>query len=237
MHKRMLLVTLLGLLSIGVHAETLNVKDNGNVQLHLSQTNYNRLLIRGDSLWDFAYPEGALAIKRDGADGSVYLIAAHSEPFTLFLTTQRGRHFTATVTGEVALGKTIELVLQETAKSTNSIASYATNHAVPSIDKEAAKELLTAMRNHQQLPNIRITRQFGKALRGSNGLSILPREHWETTSLQGDIMELYNARKQVLHLAPNWFYESSVIAVQLSKDTLNPYEHAVLYRVKRGQHG
>ena len=34
-----------------------------------------------------------MAIKRDEQDGSVYVMLAATNPFTLFLTTEAGRHF------------------------------------------------------------------------------------------------------------------------------------------------
>ncbi|MDF1931907.1 type-F conjugative transfer system secretin TraK [Legionella pneumophila] len=56
------------------------------------------------------FPPNAMAIKRDEQDGSVYVMLAAANPFTLFLTTESGRHFSVTVNGEESLGKTIELV-------------------------------------------------------------------------------------------------------------------------------
>lgn len=237
MLKRFLLISIIGWLHSMAQAETIHVHDNGEVTLHLSQTNYNRLSIRGDTLLDFAYPEGALALKRDSVDGSVYLITASQEPFTLFLTTEKGRHLTVTVTGEIALGKTIELVHQERIKNPATSIAKDKPHSLMK-DNEAAlvQQLLQAMQTHQRLPGMQVTRQFGQARRG-NQLTLLPRERWDMVGFQGEIMELYNNSRQSLHLNTAWFQEPTVMALQLSKSRLNPHEHAFLYRVKRGHHG
>ena len=85
---KLLFVALAFVSTVAVGSTSIPVKDNSDFSLTLSQGNYNRVFIRGDEIWDFAYPPGALGLKRDKGDGSIYLIPTTTNPFTLFLTTK-----------------------------------------------------------------------------------------------------------------------------------------------------
>ena len=100
-------------------------QDNADVTAILSKSNFNRLVVRGDKITKAYYPKGFLEIqglkqdddKRaieevdvDEPDGSLYVMVTHDSPFTLFITTLSGHHFSATIESEESLGKTIEFV-------------------------------------------------------------------------------------------------------------------------------
>ncbi|PYB48485.1 type-F conjugative transfer system secretin TraK, partial [Legionella pneumophila] len=107
MHKPFSIALAL-LSTVAMGANSIPVKDNSDIALTLSQGNYNRLVVKNDKIMEAVFPPNAMAIKRDEQDGSVYVMLAAANPFTLFLTTESGRHFSVTVNGEESLGKTIE---------------------------------------------------------------------------------------------------------------------------------
>lgn len=220
-------------------ANTISVKDNSDIALTLSQGNYNRLVVKNDKIMEAVFPPNAMAIKRDEQDGSVYVMLAASNPFTLFLTTETGRHFSVTLNGEESLGKTIELVLSQPV-GTKTVANTPkinpktiTQEAVP----EAILAMLTHMEQQKPFADVSIKRQFGKVERWSKGLTLLPKESWDGKLLKGETIELYNGGKEPLELAQEWFAKEGTLAIKFSKPSIAPGEKAMLYRVQGVSHG
>ena len=183
------------------------------------------------------FPKNAMAMKRDEQDGSAYILLADSKPFTLFLTTEAGHHFSVTIQGEDSLGKTIELIPQQTV-----VAKTNTNKAQKPIPRtpivpEAILAMLTHMEQHKPFADVAVKRQFDKAQHWSKGLTLLPKESWDGKLLKGEIIELYNAGREPLELSQEWFAQKGTLAVKFSKPTINPREHAMLYRVQDVNHG
>lgn len=236
--RKLMIASALAILSqTTCYAESIHVKDNSDFALTLSQSNYNRVFIKNDKILDFAFPNNAMALKRDEGDGSVYLMPATTNPFTLFLTTEAGRHFSVTVNGEASLGKTIELVPQQPviAKSNTGITKAA------SLSKDAMPEtilsMITHMERHEALQGVNIKRQYARSERWSKGLTLLPKELWEGNDIKGEIIELYNGGNEPLLLSQEWFAKGDVKAIKFSRGTLAPKESALLYRVQGVSHG
>ncbi len=230
-------LTLLSTLAIG--ANSIPVKDNSDIALTLSQGNYNRLVVKNDKIMEAVFPPNAMAIKRDEQDGSVYVMLSAANPFTLFLTTENGRHFSVTLNGEESLGKTIELVPSQPMVAATRANATKTNPKT--IKQEAVPEAILAMLTHmeQQKPfaDVSVKRQFGKAQRWSKGLTLLPKESWDGKLLKGETIELYNGGKEPLELAQEWFAKEGTLAIKFSKPSLAPGEKALLYRVQGVNHG
>ena len=204
------------LLQTEAYAQSISVKDNSDLALTLSQTNYNRIYLKNDEIWDFAYPQGALALKQDKGDGSVYLMPASTNPFTFFLTTKNGHHFTVTVNGEEALGKTIELIPQQLIVEKAVARSVQTTTVPQAAIPDAILALLNHMERHEPLSDVHIKRQYGKVERWAKGLTLLPKEAWEGKALKGELIELYNGGKEPLVLSQDWFAKADTLAIQFS---------------------
>ncbi|HHS8465260.1 TPA: type-F conjugative transfer system secretin TraK [Legionella pneumophila] len=229
----------LALLSTGaIGANSIPVKDNSDIALTLSQGNYNRLVVKNDKIMEAVFPPNAMAIQRDEQDGSVYVMLEATQPFTLFLTTENGRHFSVTLNGEESLGKTIELVPASvvTANKTNPIKTN-----TKTIEQVAVPEAILAMLNHmeQQKPfaDVRVKRHWGGVERWSKGLTLKPRESWDGKLLKGETIELYNGGKESLDLAQEWFAKEGTLAIKFSQPSIKPGEKAMLYRVEASRHG
>ncbi len=85
------------------------VKENENVSIQVSRDNYNRLLVEKDKITRLRFPQKHLSVERD-EDGSVYLDVLDDRPFTIFVTTQGGRHFSALVSVAESAGETIRFI-------------------------------------------------------------------------------------------------------------------------------
>lgn len=237
MRKLIIAGYLATLFQTAAFAQSIPVKDNGDFALTLSQSNYNRILIKGDEIWDFAYPDGALALKRDKEDGSVYLMPVSANPFTLFLTTKAGRHFSVTLNGEDSLGKTIELVPQQAVVAKNNLGLIQTSTSQKSIAPESIISMISHMERHEAMQGVNIKRQNGRSERWSKGLALFPKELWEGNGVKGEVIELYNGGNESLDLSQEWFVKDQVKAIKFSKNTIAPREHVMLYRVQGVSHG
>lgn len=237
--RKSLSIVLALLTTVAMGANSISVKDNSDVALTLSQSNYNRLVVKNDKIMEAVFPPNAMAIKRDEQDGSVYLMLAATNPFTLFLTTEKGRHFSVTLNSEESLGKTIELVPSQPvvaasqANTTKTKSKTITQKAVP----EAILAMLTHMEQQKPFADVDVKRQFGKAERWSKGLTLLPRESWDGKLLKGETIELYNGGKEPLELSQEWFVKEGTLAIKFSKPSIKPGERAMLYRVEASRHG
>ncbi|WP_010654221.1 type-F conjugative transfer system secretin TraK [Fluoribacter dumoffii] len=237
MHKGLGVILALVSMSV-IGSNSIPFKDNSEIALTLSQGNYNRIFVKNDKIVEAVFPEKAMAIKRDEQDGSVYIMLAATNPFTLFLTTEAGRHFSVTLNSEESLGKTIELIPQHplpvkvTTRQTKTSPAGA-NEAIP----EAILAMLTHMEHHKPFTDVVVTRQFGKAQRWERGLTLLPKESWDGKLLKGETIELYNGGKEPLELSQEWFAKKDTLAIKFSKPTIKPRERAMLYRVAGVDHG
>lgn len=232
MHKP-LTITLALLSTLAIGANSIPVKENSEIALTLSQGNYNRLVIKNDKIMEAVFPPNAMAIKRDEQDGSVYMMLMTANPFTLFLTTEAGRHFSVTLKGEESLGKTIELIPSQPVISKTIATKTITQAAVP----EAILAMLTHMEQQKPFADVRVKRQFGKVERWSKGLMLLPKEFWDGKLLKGETIELYNGGRKPLQLAQEWFAKEGTLAIKFSKPSIAPGEKAMLYRVQGVEHG
>lgn len=232
MHKP-LTITLALLSTFAIGANSIPVKNNSEIALTISQGNYNRLVIKNDKIMEAVFPPNAMAIKRDEQDGSVYMMLTTANPFTLFLTTEAGRHFSVTLKGEESLGKTIELIPSQPVISKTIATKTITQAAVP----EAILAMLTHMEQQKPFADVRVKRQFGKVERWSKGLMLLPKEFWDGKLLKGETIELYNGGRKPLQLAQEWFAKEGTLAIKFSKPSIAPGEKAMLYRVQGVEHG
>lgn len=239
MHKPFSIALAL-LSTVALGANSIPVKDNSDIALTLSQGNYNRLVVKNDKIMEAVFPPNAMAIKRDEQDGSVYVMLSAANPFTLFLTTEAGRHFSVTLNGEESLGKTIELVPSSPVVTASKASPNKTTNT-KTITSEAVPEAILAMLNHmeQQKPfaDVSVKRQWGRVERWAKGLTLLPKESWDGKLLKGETIELYNGGKEPLELAEVWFAKEGTLAIKFSKTSIAPGEKAMLYRVQGVKNG
>jgi conjugal transfer pilus assembly protein TraK len=236
-------------LSINGFAESLPFRDNSDVSLVISDKNYNRLVVRGDKITRAHFPEGALAFEfkknkenedneQEGEpDGSMYVMAANPEPFTLFITTQSGHHFSATVASESSLGKTIEFIPQMVAGTPAVKHDITTQHPVVPPFSDGIRELMSSMMSEKTPSGFEIKHHYGRVIRLQQGLMLTPKLTYSGLQLNGEVMTLYNGSKQPLDIQESWFAEGEVKAVSLSKATLAPKQTAFVYRVLERAHG
>lgn len=229
---KLLATSVLLMATIVAQGATVAINDNDNASLSLSGSNYNRLLVPHDKIMEAVFPPEAMAIRRDEQDGSVYVLLNREEPFTLFLTTESGRHFSLTVSGEESLGKTIEL-----RPKTVQVATLAKKPAAIHETSNTALTLLEQMKTSKRVPGVAVRKVYGQAIRLSQGLTLLPHEQWSIGRLAGEVLEIYNGGNKPLTLSSSDFITPTVKAAALSQSLIPPKGRAMLYRVSEVAHG
>ena len=210
-------------------------KDNSDIALTLSQNNYNRLVVKGDRIAEAHFPEHAMEIKRDEQDGSAYVALTATSPFTLFLTTEAGRHFSVTVTGEEGLGKTVELAsaIPLPVAAVKKPAVALTKAEKADAYSQSIVDLITHMERRESIEGVNVSHHFlGRVERLGQGLMLTTKETWKGADLTGEIIEVTNTSTQPITLSQSWFSGTGVKAMQLSETTLPPNDKALLFRVR-----
>jgi len=233
---QVLISALMVLFTNAASATSQSFRENADLSIVLSQNNINRLVVKGDKITQAHFPVGALDIQHD-EDGGLYVSVANHAPFTMFVDTESGHHFSATVSTEEALGKTVEFVPKQLAqgKTLPTIKSQSAQDAIPKAD--TITSLMTSMIGGQAPNGYEQKNHYGRVKRLNQGLVLTPKSTFTGMEFKGEVFELYNGGRRALDLQENWFSDATVKAVSLSSTTLAPKQTAKLYRVSQVNHG
>ena len=231
-----------------LQAETKSFTENADLTLTLSQSNYNRLVVKDDKITKAFFPQAAMAAVND-EDGSLYVTLAANAvtPFTIFISTEAGRHFSATITGEAALGKTIEFTQFQPPKPQLAKLSPKVKAKVTSKTKPAEKlttygmppvaELMKNLLQNKKPQGFASAKPLIRPIHLKQGLVLIPKETYRKDKLAGEIIEIHNRSSKPMLLQESWFADHGVKTIALSQPLLQPKEKVFLYRVRESIHG
>ena len=228
---------LLLLSSVSIAGSPIAILDNHDIALVLSQSNYNRLVVKNDKIVEAVFPSQSMNIKRDEQDGSIYVMLASSNSFTLFLTTESGLHFSVTVTGEEGLGKTVEMMAPHSKVLAQTTTSVPLTQPSEDPHQRSMIELIQHMEKKEPMAGMSISHPFGRVERMGAGLTLIPKEIWTGEGIIAERLEVINRGKTTLTLLPSFFEGKNVEALKLSQSILKSHETAMLYRVREVSHG
>jgi conjugal transfer pilus assembly protein TraK len=234
--------SVIGALSLCVSVSSFAVasqhfKENADLAVSLSDSNYNRLVVKGDKITQVHFPEGMMAVSNE-SDGGLYVMVIHPEPFTMFVTTELGRHFSLTVNTESGLGKTLEFVADGTPiPAITSATQVLAKIPEPTFLPSNVTELMTAMLKNNVSKDYESKKYFNRAIRLGQGMTLFPKLTYKGKILSGEVTEIYNGSNNPIDLNESLFNGAGVKAISLSKNTLAPHERALVYRVLEQAHG
>lgn len=212
-------------------------KENADLAVTLSDSNYNRLVVKGDKITQVHFPEGMMAVSNE-SDGGLYVMVVHPEPFTMFVTTELGRHFSLTVNTESGLGKTLEFVADgNQMPAITSATKVLSKIPEPSVLPSNVTELMTAMLKNNVSKDYESKKYFNRAIRLGQGMTLFPKLTYKGKILSGEVTEIYNGSNNPIDLNESLFNGAGVKAISLSKNTLAPHDRALVYRVLGQAHG
>jgi len=203
--------------------------DNGNVEVALSKSNYNRILVTNDVIERGYFPAKTLAFKTV-KDGSAYLDILKDEAVTLFIETKGGHHFSLTVTPIDTLGQTIVL----TPKNANKVRAAKFEKKLP-YEETITKLIHAAMRG--KVPSgYGVTKGFHDARTFHKNLSLITKRQLVGNEYVVDVIKINNNSAKAQPLYESWFSGNGVKAVSFSQPQLPPKKSALMYVVRESRH-
>ncbi|WP_419421625.1 TraK domain-containing protein (plasmid) [Legionella sp. D16C41] len=207
------------------------VKENENVTIQISKDNYNRLLFEKDKIIKLRFPQNYLNVERDD-DGSVYLDALDDRPFTLFVTTKGGRHFSAMVTVSESTGETIRFFEKRTPAK-----KVARQEKPKDTYAEKIKSLVSATEREQAIPGfkanaIKVRPIYLKpSLKAELAFSLSD----EKTVSQKFL--LANRSSKPIRFDQRWFKDNKTRALLVKNEVIYPNQTIDVVRVLAVSHG
>jgi conjugal transfer pilus assembly protein TraK len=207
--------------------QSISFAENDQLTLMLSTVDANRLFVDGDRINAVNAPVGYIAAKNDDS-GSVYLNVQVKQPFTVFITTALGRHFSVLVIPKAVIGKTYEL---KPTGPTVAATMWEKNTGYEKILSDLIKGMETRQPpegyGFQAMDKTKLT---AKDFYGVADLLLI--EIYPGSQLIGHVYVIQNKTKKPLTLSENMFYERGVRAVALSQQTVAPGQSSMVYQVR-----
>lgn len=216
--------------SVASASTTVAINDNNDKHITLSQNNINRLYIENDKVIDFKFPKGRMDIiggnQSAEDDGSVYITNVSQKPFTLFVTSQKGHHFSLTVDGKEGLGKTFSLLPATPAKQT------ARKWEQKNSYEETLSKLMTLV-IHGDVPDgygLEM-KPLSKRIAWSKSVQLKPLKVIKGDKLMAEVFNVENRTKKKIYLKESYFTKGT-LATSLSSHELKPYSKVKLYIIR-----
>lgn len=227
---------LASVLSTQLYAEsalpTFKFEEGERFTLSLSSLNFNRIDVEGERITTVSFPEASFIIDRnkenqDDLDGEVVLKPLAHIPLTVYFTTNLNHHFSATITPEDNLGKTIKFVskklkgfdyVQAKEKS-----QYQTSDLMTSLMEG------TQPSGYQEVAIKPSSFQLHKYLK----VTLVKQYHGGDSS--GYVYLVENQSKNRMELTPALFDHPKLISMELSEKVLLPKQTAYFYGIYREQ--
>ena len=230
MFKSFILSLSLGLISVANAGINKSFTDNSNIEVDLSKSNYNRLVVVGDTIDKGYFPDRTLAFKTV-KDGSAYIDILKDEPVTLFIDTKGGHHFSVTVNPVDKLGQTVVLTPENALKG----------QALKFEKKSPYEETITKLIHSAMLGEVPSGYGVKTAFKGfkpfNKNLSLKTKKQLVGSQFTVDIVQIYNNSKESRPLYESWFRSQGVKAVAFSQSKLPAKKSALMYVVRENQHG
>lgn len=87
----------------------ISINSNSQASVNLSETDINRLYVKDQKITSINFPDGALTSNND-ASGAIYINLKINSPFTAFITTNVGLHFSLIIIPKSIPGKIIKFI-------------------------------------------------------------------------------------------------------------------------------
>ncbi len=217
------------------------IANDDQAKIILSNQDINRLFVVKDKISSLNAPNNRVMAHNDQS-GSIFMNVIGKEPFTAFITTQKGRHFSLFVLPKSEPGVTVRFLPK------TKIIRYYRHHTVAarrfehsSAYEETLVNLLRDVMLSQSPPgytaiapsafNQVIALQLPKYLNGRKFLKETVSAGYLGGELAVRVVRVTNSGKQTVRLIASDFYTPGVRAVAIGKETLGPHESTNIYEV------
>lgn len=216
-----------GIATAGAIPSVISFEEGEQFNLSLSSINFNRVFVEGEKITKLSYPERAFTVDKSEMDdlnsieGSIYLKPAFDVPITLFLTTDKGHHFSLTITPNEAVGKTLKLVAKTQTKL-----KFVKNDVS---DLNQNEEVLAAMKAGEIPKDFHLERTLSRPFYIKKDIKVVLQKQYQGESLTGYVYRLENTSNHEIALTTELFSNNKAQTLSLSDERLPPKKVAYLY--------
>lgn len=202
------------------------IKEGETVTAHVSNVGLNRIAVADDRILSIKGITGQFQMDKDPHLGQIFLqptLVDKDDPIHLFITTEKGNTFTLSLLTHELAPENIVLVPQtvETIKQEKT-----SNYDMKLIN------LIKAM--HNQMPidgySIKTINNKSKSLYGA---TVIHLQSFMGDKIKGEHYEIYNGKKDMVHLRVKDFYMDDVHAIAIMNNILLPGTKTQVYLIKK----
>lgn len=208
------------------------VKDNETLFFKISTKEYSRIFVAGDRIISIKGKNNFYEIKEFKGkydEGVLYIRPAsfyQNKPFSVFITTETGHHFTLFLSAIDVPSENIEIKPISASK----MVAIRWEENLPYT--QSIIELMRAMRNSTQPEGyavINLGKTQPKRMNGNFTMQLLTL--YRGGFLEGEIWCIKNDSGHTIYLHPRDFYQDNVRAASILNETLRNGEETLLYRI------
>jgi conjugal transfer pilus assembly protein TraK len=238
MIKRVLIISCIAWLSgvTLVQAQTgLRVKENETIELTLSRNDFNRFFVEDDKITTLRFPENYLGVEND-KDGSVYVSVKYDKPFTLFVTTEKGTHFSAVIKLSDTLGQTIGFSAIN--PRVEKIKGELKPKALQKVPEEELVALVSSVEKEEKRAGFKAQRPSLKSVQIKPNLTSTLVYTLSNDKKMGQKFKIKNTGKKPISFEDHWFKDKDTQALLVKERVVYPNETITVVRIEEGvKHG
>ena len=226
------------LLTIQCHSnqvpEQLNFHENDRIKIDLSPFSYNKVYVKGEEITDVYFVEGEfnyfqddyIEDKKTKDDGAIYIVPLTMTSPIIYLTTNKGHHFSLQVMAKGEEGKTISFNYR-----------YPKRRAVKKQTQRHATEAETLLK---QIVSGHLPNGFTGGSVRDRGFSFDNAIHMKLVKFyKGDSYKAYvyqatNKSKKPVKVNPEQFSDKETKAIVVSESQLKPKQSMYVYTIIEG---
>ena len=193
----------------------------------LSGLNFNRVFVEGEKITQLSYPKGSFAVDKsemetaDSKEGSIYLKPMSDAPITVFFTTDKGHHFSLSVTSVETFGKTVRLLVK------HQTALKYVKADLP--DESVVSDAMQAMKLGDVPKDFNVIRVKPRPFYVNKNIKVSLEKQFRGDAMTGYVYRLENKANHDVKLTTSLFSNQKAESLALSDDTLAPKKIAYLY--------
>ncbi len=227
--------------AITIAPVSIQVANDQQAKIDLSNVDANRIFVKGDKIIGFKEPKDHLVAYNDQS-GSIYMNVYGKTPFTAFVTTQKGRHFSLLIIPKSKPGVTVRFI------PTSPAFSHYVNHSLSAkrfeqstpyektlinllkdtmLQKTPAGYSVISSSSFKRIPIFTVPKHFNKRK--------LVSEQIVAGFLGGElavrVIKISNTSNHAISLYANDFYRPGVRAVAIAHDMIPARQSTDVYEV------
>ncbi len=242
MKKYALLLAILSNSALAAPASQIGFSNNETLTVKLSSVDINRLIVKDDKITSVVCPTAFCTLPMgNGVDGApipldpsgAALISLNvEEPFTFYVSTQKGKNFGVFATPLRIPAITTEFI--STDRDTTLAKKFETSAPYQNMLVKLMKNMMR-FDEEQTPPEGFIVTHITEKEREPVPLDVIPKRLFSGNTFSGLIYEVKNNTNNTITLTNTRFYVRGLRALSLDKKTLLPNESTRMYQIVSGE--